>query len=573
MSVYNYQGNEIPTVIEIADGSITENKLSNDLAESIANASGQRTADKSKWVFPLAATTTLSNTRITSLSEVSVNGYNTYLIPNANIPTDEGFAKIAGSTYWFGYYTEDNGVRTYTNPSGAIYAQDSNSGVAICCSSSVDLSDIVFMYQMEVITTKSTHIDLPGFSGYEIDEFLKIVGNGGTRPQVYIKVETDKVYAIKFKDFIYYQMFQVKDGTSTFNPASQATYAIMGDFVLIPSIDGYLSWTLANTGSFTSLYESNGLELYILDKPWEIQSRRNSIPCRALIHAGNFKHKVLLAYALGWRGVETDVRLTSDGVFVLSHDTTLGGLTIAENTYADLKAVYPAVMTADELVNISAYFDCMIDYHFQDVDADNRVKLLQLGLQRNIDHLGYYTGITGDIGSESANTFFNNGVIYGYGDGQDIPTSIFGAMHYISGIDLDEDEYPQAKYILPGIADVGTLTNNELKTTYAGYFSDIQYFAKAYPLYDAKCSQLILDVSSATISTSGTKRITPTVGPVYCSEDITWSSSDESIATVTPSSSALTLYPYATITGVGSGTCTITAQVGDVVATCQVTVS
>lgn len=573
MSIYDYEGNEIELVIEVEDGSITEAKLSDDLAESIANASGQHTANKSNWGFSLTATTILSNTRITSLSESSINGYTTYLVPNANIPTDGGFVKIAGSTYWVGYYTDDGGSRTYANASGAMYVQNSYAGIAICCLSNVNLSDIVFMYQMEVITTRTTSVDLPGFSGYETDEFLKIVGNGSTRPQVYIKVETDKVYAIKFKDFIYYQMFQVKDGTSAFSATGQASYAIMGDFVLISSIDGYLSWTLADTGSFTSLYGSNGLELYVLDKPWEIRARRDSIPCRAMIHAGNYKHKVLMAYALGWRGVETDVRKTSDDVFVLCHDAYLGGLTIAENTYEAIKAAYPGVLTVDELIDISAYFNCMVDYHFQSVSADERWNLFVKGLQRNIPYLGYYTGITGDIGTESANSFFENGIVYGYGDGMDIPSSIAAAKYYIGPTGGNVTDNPQIAFILPGTSDQGTLTNNELRTTFKGYFSNIQYFTKSYPLYDAICKKISLDFSTFNLSVGGTKRITPSVTPVYCSQDISWESSDESVATVSASSSAATLYPYATVTAVGSGTCTITATVGDVSASCEVTVT
>lgn len=561
----------------VTDGSITEAKLSDDVSKQVY---GYKKAYKTDWSFTLTAGTTLNNTRITGLNEGSVNGYTTYLIPNANIPTSDGFTKVSGNHYWIGYYKDNNGTRTYTNYNGFLYAQDTYTGIAISCGSSNALSSFVFVYRIGVITTKKSESELVGFSGYETDEYLEFVGNGDSRPIVCLKVETDKVYAIKFNGFEFYQMRASKNTISTFSPLTNATYAQMGSYVLIASVDGYLSWTLGNTNAVENYYASDGLEIFVLDKPEEIQLLRKTVPCRPVVHGGNFKHKVLLAYALGWRGVECDVHKTLDGVYVCSHENNIGGLSIQTNNYSAIKLAYPAVMTVDELIDFSALFGCVIDYHFPnttDISETERWTLLLKAIQKDIDHPGYYTGINGNIGTISAGEFFNNGTVYGYGDGLDIPQTVFGALHYIGPTGGNVTNNPQIAYVLPS-AELGSNTpikTSDLKTTYANYFVCIAYFIRSYPLYDAKCESLTFDTYSLSFTSSGTKKIYPSVNPVFCSENITWTSSDTSVATVAESTNnnTLMLYPFANVSAVGNGTCTITATVGNVSATCQVTVS
>lgn len=557
----------------VQDGSITTAKLANDVKSLIGN----KTADKANWTFTLTAETVLSDTRIQSQQESSVSGYTTYLIPNSIVPVDDGFFKISGNTYYIGYYTQTGNNRTYTTnvTSAALFKNQNYTGIAICMNRGATLEDVVMLHRMSVITTKKSEVGLLGFSGYETDEYLRCSPTEDSRPNWTLKVEPNKVYAIKFDgvDWGYYQMFACKEYLTTFNRVNQAKYAVMGDYVIIASIDGYLGFSVANNTNFPNMYNSDGLKVYVLDKPWEIQLARNVVPCRAMIHAGNFKHSVLLAYALGWRGVEVDVKKTSDGVFVFSHDASVGGVQITTNTYATIKAAYPAIMTIDELIEISSYFDCTIDYHFEGMDPNDRWNLIVQGLQRGIDHLGYYTGITGNIGSESAQTFFETGIVYGYGDGMDIPSSVASAKYYIGSTGGNVTDNPQIAFVLPG-TEVGSgyvTKYRDLTETYKNYFNFIAYFVRFYPLYKAECKKLSFDVSALSFA-SGTKRITPSVEPVYCSEDITWESSDTSVATVAASNNNNTLYPYATVTAVGSGTCTITATVGNCTATCIVTI-
>lgn len=62
---------------------------------------------------------------------------------------------------------------------------------------------------------------------------------------------------------------------------------------------------------------------------------------------GNSASDLATAYNNGYRAVEGDVRFTSDSVPIMCHDATLGGLTIASSTLAQLEAV-ATVYTLDD---------------------------------------------------------------------------------------------------------------------------------------------------------------------------------------------------------------------------------
>jgi glycerophosphoryl diester phosphodiesterase len=64
------------------------------------------------------------------------------------------------------------------------------------------------------------------------------------------------------------------------------------------------------------------------------------------VHAvGNTAEAFQRAIDTGVPLVETDVRLTADGILIIEHDEDIGGLLIADATLAELRAVNPALLT------------------------------------------------------------------------------------------------------------------------------------------------------------------------------------------------------------------------------------
>lgn len=494
------------------------------------SGSDYKTPDKSKWTFSLSTDdsriTVLPNNRASANGDASVNGYTTYLVPNEVIADKGVFIPVAGTRYFTGFYLQNGASRTYTVFPNILSADSNYTGIVICMQDSKgSLGDNIFINKIEIITTEKSIIGIDGFSGYETDRYLTFskLGTSTYNVECSIKVETDKVYVIDLTGYSAVTPFVVRsyNAPSGFNVSGNAKYAILGQHYMIPSIDGFLTFQLRvdNTNPVT-MYNSDGIKMYVLDKPWEIKAVCSTVPCRPMVHAGNFKQQVLMAYALGWQGVETDVRCTSDGIYVFSHDAVLNGATVENSTFAQLKNAFPTVMTLEESVGFAAYFGGWIDFHFQSLTADQRWEVLKEGLQRRIERVGYYTGITGDIGAESANTFFNHGLVYGYTDGNDNPESIDATKYLHGKASQDYETYPQNKYLLP-IGDTGAgivLTNEYLWTTLRDRILTISYYNAGYPLYDVNCRHLSLDTDNLTITSAGAKKIYPTPDPINCSK-------------------------------------------------------
>lgn len=93
----------------------------------------------------------------------------------------------------------------------------------------------------------------------------------------------------------------------------------------------------------------------------------------------NFK----AAAAAGFKAVEADIRYTSDGVMVLSHDAsfTVNSTTyvIAQNTYADLVAVKPNLATFEELLILCKRTNMIIDVDFtKEYSAEQTTALYEM---------------------------------------------------------------------------------------------------------------------------------------------------------------------------------------------------
>lgn len=76
--------------------------------------------------------------------------------------------------------------------------------------------------------------------------------------------------------------------------------------------------------------------------------------------AGNSASDMATAYTNGYKSVEGDVRFTSDAVPIMAHDATLGGLTIASSTLAQLQAA----------TTVYTFDDWMLDCHRYNLMAE-----------------------------------------------------------------------------------------------------------------------------------------------------------------------------------------------------------
>lgn len=143
-------------------------------------------------------------------------------------------------------------------------------------------------------------------------------------------------------------------------------------------------------------------------------------------------------------------------------------------------------------------------------------------------------------------------------------------------VTIDPDATVNEEHIRAGISwessneRVATVTQEGVVTAVAAGSCTI---TAAYDGKTAACAvtvvipvtEIVLDKTEMRISVGEARTIMVTIWPNNASDKtILWSSDDESVATVSDRGS---------VTGVGPGTCTITAQAGDICATCQVEVS
>ena len=84
--------------------------------------------------------------------------------------------------------------------------------------------------------------------------------------------------------------------------------------------------------------------------------------------------------ARGVEAIELDVRQTADGVLVVSHDSTVGGGSIARSTYAALATRVPGLCTFGEALNMIPS-KCLLDVEIKVPDIERGV-LHELELKR-----------------------------------------------------------------------------------------------------------------------------------------------------------------------------------------------
>lgn len=143
------------------------------------------------------------------------------------------------------------------------------------------------------------------------------------------------------------------------------------------------------------IYDVNGNPLYI---------GRQGLPLSGVLgenllirhYGGNSASNIATAYNNGLKAVEGDVRFTSDKYPIMSHDASVGGLTISTHTLAELQAVATIYQLEDCLL------DCKKYNLFLDVDFTKTYTTEQCGI---------LTGLIKDygmVGRASIETFIDS---------------------------------------------------------------------------------------------------------------------------------------------------------------------
>ena len=74
--------------------------------------------------------------------------------------------------------------------------------------------------------------------------------------------------------------------------------------------------------------------------------------CKALTPVVQTRSKLADIMNAGCDGFETDIRITSDGVYVLRHDGYVNGVNISTSTYAELLAADSELLTLDQMLSL-----------------------------------------------------------------------------------------------------------------------------------------------------------------------------------------------------------------------------
>ena len=183
---------------------------------------------------------------------------------------------------------------------------------------------------------------------------------------------------------------------------------------------------------------------------------------------GNSLYSFNRSHALGFDGVETDVRMTADGVIVMSHDAEVTGtdssgtqqsLTIVNSNYEDLaeltlftlNGVDYHLLTLNEVLDMAFYWNwqLQLDLKSQGNTTDCIVECAKLvrdyGMIGKVTYSGWQSNIESVVSYDPLARFQT-------GYGTDIPTSIY------ANIPLERIWASMNRSSLP--ADVSTLNRN-----------------------------------------------------------------------------------------------------------------
>lgn len=433
----------------------------------------------------------LTNTRVLSNSASTVNGYNTYLISFEQItqPVINRYGTVAtnGWQYW-GFYKGTGSSRTYlsvnTFTTYIIQPRNDYDGVFFC--NNTGNYSMEFITGIDVITNDGYPSDRIGFTSVSSDYCPFVAHSGDAYLAVKIPKTDNRVYRIDIGNMNYANSFY-KTASGTATAIGTAQVATIGGnkkltFANLSNADTLIVVRANGQDGLRTLCE-RGMYMYALTDVGAVVASRKKLPLQMISHACNTMDALLMSLANGWGGAEFDVRTSSDGKYVLSHETAIGGKTISSETYESLAQTYPNILTFDEMVKYSAPFDFWLDMHFGGVSTEaEKLQLLRNGLACT-DKVGYWTGAVNV-------QYYKKGLCYGFGYGTtSAPDSTDDdrAFNYYIGERSDLDIEKPFRYFAKDLGSGSSVSLSNIKSgTYAGYS-----FVTAY--YSVNSSQIYLE--------------------------------------------------------------------------------
>ena len=111
--------------------------------------------------------------------------------------------------------------------------------------------------------------------------------------------------------------------------------------------------------------------------------------CKAIVTMTETKTLIDYVHNNGFDGFETDVRLTSDGIYVLRHTGTVSDGTntydIASNTYADLLLYSSDLLTLAEGLALQKQYDLIAVYESKLSDSEHATAILDMIAESGVD--------------------------------------------------------------------------------------------------------------------------------------------------------------------------------------------
>lgn len=400
--------------------SVLDTVLYNETEYTLAGGSsggGEKYKTPEMYITTLTPAVTLENTRVMSNTASTASGYTTYLFSFASMESAGYEALIStfstGASY-YGYYTQSGGSYTYENTiSINPYCPVVNPNYTGFFISTNKEMTFTYYYAIGIGTNEGyPHDTQKGFRTLS-NPYLELKSAGSSGYIHVTGLPNDSAYIVDI------------GSANPSNYYQKTTSTIAGTYLkLTETTNQYLIANLKKApfrfefrpsqqdSNLRALCE-RGVWLWELTEISEVIAARSNVPKTVVIHAGNWLDQVIFALAQGWDGVECDVRTTSDGVAVFSHETSMGNLTIATSTYAELLAVKPNIMTVDELLKLIGKFKGWVDFHWQAVDDATKLKHIQLTYGYKVPNVMYYYGSNGtNIGDIALGDFWKTGVAY-----------------------------------------------------------------------------------------------------------------------------------------------------------------